>query len=286
MSLPSINNSEYSTSDRIFHTPSSFSKNNLLYVQEAGQLKSLKSHKSQRDALDSYLLLVVLSGTGTLYYNNELYNLIPGNIAFLDCNTSYYHESSENDPWELMWVHFNGVTAQSYFNAFYEHNKSIILTPDNLHDFSSIIKQLMQNQASCDFTSEIYSSKLITDLLTLCFTTIHSSQQATNLINKQLEYIREYINEHYKERINVDSLAKQQNLSTSTLIDEFHKSFGISIERYIKLRRISYSKQLLRFSMQSLEEIALSCGFETQREFEQAFYEDEAMSPIQYKMKW
>ena len=43
-----------SQSDRCLHTPGSFAKENLLYVQEVGNLRSLKPHKCVRENLDSF----------------------------------------------------------------------------------------------------------------------------------------------------------------------------------------------------------------------------------------
>ena len=55
-----------SQSDRCLHTPGSFAKENLLYVQEVGNLRSLKPHKCVRENLDSFLFLIVLDGKGSL----------------------------------------------------------------------------------------------------------------------------------------------------------------------------------------------------------------------------
>jgi AraC-like DNA-binding protein len=60
--------SEVTNTRRVINTPSNFTRENFLYIQEAGYLKSLKPHLSRRDGLDSYLFLVVLSGSGTVTY--------------------------------------------------------------------------------------------------------------------------------------------------------------------------------------------------------------------------
>ena len=42
-------------SRRQLHTPSSFARSSLLYVQEVGTLRSIRSHLSKRSHLDSFL---------------------------------------------------------------------------------------------------------------------------------------------------------------------------------------------------------------------------------------
>ena len=45
-----------SNSSRILATPTSFAKNNFLYVQEVGSLQSVSPHISRRDNLESFSL--------------------------------------------------------------------------------------------------------------------------------------------------------------------------------------------------------------------------------------
>ena len=60
--------SEVTNTRSVINTPSPFTRKNFFYIQEAGYLKSLKSHLSRRSGLDSYLFFVVLSGSGEVTY--------------------------------------------------------------------------------------------------------------------------------------------------------------------------------------------------------------------------
>ena len=116
--------SELTDSCRILSTPSSFAKETLFYIQEIGRLKSLKSHTSKRESLDSYLYIIVISGSGIFTYNGCSFNVNSGDHIFIDCKRPYSHKSSNQDPWELLWVHFNGPLMNRYFD--YYSNKNII----------------------------------------------------------------------------------------------------------------------------------------------------------------
>ena len=89
---------------RYIHTPSSFARQNLLYIQETGRLKSRDRHISRRSHLESYLFFIVLSGRGTVTIGKNLWEIGPGDHIFLDCQEPYAHESSEDDPWTLLWL--------------------------------------------------------------------------------------------------------------------------------------------------------------------------------------
>ncbi len=71
---------------RILHTPSDFAKSTLFYVQEAGRLRSLKSHVSRREHLDSFLFLIVLSGEGAVTYRDRRYHLRPATACSSTAN--------------------------------------------------------------------------------------------------------------------------------------------------------------------------------------------------------
>ena len=77
------NNLSYTTenitaSERILHTPSDFARKKLNYIQEVGKLKSLKPHTSSRSELDSYLLFVVLKGSGSVKINDCVAHVTEG----------------------------------------------------------------------------------------------------------------------------------------------------------------------------------------------------------------
>lgn len=71
-------------SERYLHTPGSFARQNLLYVQEVGHLESLQPHKSVREKLNSFLILVVLEGKGILEICDKKIPVSKGDCAWID----------------------------------------------------------------------------------------------------------------------------------------------------------------------------------------------------------
>ena len=206
-------------SNRILNTPSDFAKNNLLYLQEAGFLKSLRSHISKREKLDSYLFLMVLSGQGKFTYQREVYELNPKDCLLIDCNQSYSHESSEENPWELMWIHFSGKTAETFFTYYNALVPSFIFHVENTTDFIDIVEHCMHLSRIKDLSSEFIIHKSITDLLTLCI----SKNQKENLetASKKLREIKEYIDNHFTEDISLSTIADHFFISKYHLAREF-----------------------------------------------------------------
>lgn len=131
-------------SRRQLHTPSAFARSALFYVQEVGTLKSIRSHLCKREHLESFLFILVLSGSGQITCEGAVKPLSGGDCALIDCSRPYSHQSSDDDPWELMWIHFNGCTAHSYYSYFIKNIPAGVFHTDDVTLFSGPILQLLE----------------------------------------------------------------------------------------------------------------------------------------------
>lgn len=272
---------------RFLHTPSDFAKSTLFYVQEAGRLKSLKAHTSRREHLDSFLFLIVLSGSGTLHYEGKSSRLIPGDCALIDCKNSYAHESSDTDPWELMWIHFNGPMAQNYYNYYHAMIPGNLFQAGSASDFTSIIEHLIDMDAGKNTWDEITASKCINDILTLCFTVPKLQEQVRDEnIAQKLTAAKEYIDTHFAQKVSLDELSDLVFISKYHLSREFKNRYGITIGNYTLSKRMTLAKEMLRFTNQSIEAIALASGIPDTSYFNKVFKKSEGMTASEYRRKW
>ncbi|MFA9375268.1 MAG: AraC family transcriptional regulator [Lachnotalea sp.] len=283
----SFSQTDITKSERVLHTPSTFAKSSLFYMQEAGTLKSLKSHRCQRENLNSFLFIIVLSGKGVLTVKDKIYALNTSDCVLINCKQPYSHQSSEDDPWELMWVHFNGCQAQTYYNLFCENVPNFIFSTDNPIAFTTIIGKIIEAHNDNTTLSELITSKLITDILTLCFTESKKIEEdKDNSIAMKLTTIRKYIEENFMNKISLDQLADEFYISKFHLSREFKELFGVTIGNYILLQRINYAKKLLRFSDKSIEIIASECGIPDTSYFNKVFKKSENVTASRYRRDW
>lgn len=75
-------------------------------------------------------------------------------------------------------------------------------------------------------------------------------------------------------------------MSRSHLSRAFKAQFGVNISEYLLGLRITRAKQLLRFSSDSVEDIASACGIEDANFFARTFKKVEGMSPSQFRALW
>lgn len=266
-------------SNRILHTPSSFARNNLLYVQEVGRLRSLQPHICRRENLDSYLFFVVLNGEGTVKADNRVYDLKQGDCVFLDCRHKYEHISSKDNPWELMWVHFFGSNADVYHKLFFAKNdKKPIFHPVDVRQVENCIEEIIALKDEKDLVSELNAALLLTKLLTVCVSNV------TNEI--RLEEVREFINNNYREENLVELLCVRYNKEEQELNSIFYENYGIELRDYILVRRFTVAKELLRFTIKDIPVIVEESGIGNTDLFRQLFRENEGMTAEEYRMRW
>jgi AraC-like DNA-binding protein len=124
-------------------------------------------------------------------------------------------------------------------------------------------------------------------LISLCFLENNSQTLLTdNSIYEKVEQVRTFIDVHYMDKLNLDRLAEQFFISKFHLSREFKRITGSTISNYILAKRIESAKRALRFSSDSVDIIARSCGFSDSSYFIKAFKKAENLTPNQYRRLW
>lgn len=275
-------------SDRSLHTPGSFAKQNLLYVQEVGRLQSLAPHKCVRENLDSFLFLIVLEGKGSLDIKGKHYEIQKGDCAFIDCMQHYEHISDEADAWKLAWVHFNGHAARAYYELFLKYNeKENVFTAEHVKQWDDIVGALLEKQNDKSLVAELTCGELLLRLTNLIIERVASEVVSENENGQQsANEMREYLNEKYADADVLSAMEQEFGQSVVELNKNFTRYLGITMEEYISNRRLNAAKEMLRFTIKPISEVAAEAGIGDIIAMQQMFRESEGMSAEEYRMKW
>lgn len=98
-----------------------------------------------------------------------------------------------------------------------------------------------------------------------------------------IKNIISYISNHYMEKIELNDLAKEVNLSKSTCCREFKKYMSCTIFEYIINYRLLVSSDLLITTNDSISDIAYQCGFGSTSYFIERFKMKTGISPYVYR---
>lgn len=95
--------------------------------------------------------------------------------------------------------------------------------------------------------------------------------------------ILSYMEQHYTEGLTLSDIAKSQNLSVPYLASFFERNTGKTFLTYYNEIRLSHAVNAMLFSDESLENIALSNGFNDSRSFVALFKKKYNMLPSTYR---
>lgn len=95
--------------------------------------------------------------------------------------------------------------------------------------------------------------------------------------------VRRYIDNHFKERMDLSQLAQLAHVNKYYLAHAFRREFGVSPISYLIQRRVEESRFLLRETDYSLSLIAEILGFSSLSYFSQSFHRVEGTSPTEYR---
>lgn len=269
-------------SKRIIYTPSKFAKDSLIYLQEVGISKTIKKHTNSRKYMDSFLFFIVLEGDGILKYNNQEIHLTKDSCAFIDCHKSYSHTS---DNWKIAWVHFNSKNLENIYNKFIEReNKNYVYT--DIKKYLTIIEDIMMISSSNDYTKDMNIYSKSTELLNLLMSETIYQDTHNRKYKYNINDIKKYIDDNYTLQLTLDELSNKFYINKFYLTRTFKDNFGTTINNYILEKRITKSKELLRFSNKKIEEISSVCGFKDPNYFSRIFKKIEGITPKEYKRIW
>lgn len=284
MAVDFFTNNKTVSSDRVIYTPSSFAKSSLLYLQEVGTLQAMEPHTSSRANLESYLLFCVLSGEGSLAYDGQNYALAEGDIVFVDCNKSYSHHTSDK-LWSLAWCHFNGPEMAGIYEKYKSRGGKVVFKSNRTNDYLTTLTTIKAIAASDDYIKDMQINAQLAILLSLL---MEDSWNPDEITEKQgnIGKIKEYLDQNYSTHITLDYLSDIFFINKFYLSELFKEQFGVSVMDYLISVRITEAKKLLRFTNQTMEDIAAAVGINGAAYFSRLFKKVEGISPNEYRRMW
>jgi AraC-like DNA-binding protein len=95
--------------------------------------------------------------------------------------------------------------------------------------------------------------------------------------------IIDYVEAHFKEDIDLDSVARAIGAHPVTVSKLFAKNTGVGFHYYLQYQRCSHAAYLLKNTNMSVSDIAYESGFGSIRSFNRAFAAIYGVTPTEYR---
>lgn len=101
-----------------------------------------------------------------------------------------------------------------------------------------------------------------------------------------IKKVQEFIETNYQKAIILEKLASDYHMSVRNFIRRFRQATGNTPLEYLQRVRIEAAKKLLENTRESIENVALQCGYEDISFFRKIFRRQVDMPPKEYQLKY
>ena len=224
-----------------------------------------------------YEIELILSGDGTYSIDGTEYPIKRGALFFM--SPSSFHKINFTSNTSLINIMFTlDACDPTLLYGLFENLPHIKL---DLKDSDINLLHILSNEMVNTNSPKYLSASLnciLAKLQGLCKTPLVSK-------NNSMQYALLYVQNHFTEKLNLNTLSKMLNYSPNYLSNKFTEYAGISFKNYVMNLRFSFCEALLKNSELSITEISTASGFEDFSNFMTYFKKRYCMTPKQYREK-
>lgn len=170
----------------------------------------------------------------------------------------------------------DNLEGTKYFHTDLKDAKDYIY-----ESFREILGEFSSNELFAKSMANAKASVLVIDILRMFNEEIELNHDKK--VNKQIDYIKNYIDNNYAEDIKLETLSQMAFMNKFHLISEFKQSYRVTPIEYLILKRIEVTKNLLISTNHSMEEISSIVGFNSQSYFNQVFKKKVGITPSKFR---
>ncbi|WZL82486.1 AraC family transcriptional regulator [Vallitaleaceae bacterium 9-2] len=229
----------------------------------------------------------ILNGEKKIQVKNKIFSYSTSESLLLPAHSKV--EMTIEEPTQALVFELNDELIQSVIKKTSKelpqsrHGNIQEVLVNNLHrnikdDVALLIQKSRFKKEQDPFLIDLYAQKLIYDLLEF--------DQASSVIMQQcqtpMDQAKKWIETHIYDTIAVKDVASALHMSESNFSHAFKKHANMSPQKYIHLRKLKKSLELLKAT--SVTDAAFSLGYENPSYFIQLFKREFGMTPKQYQL--
>lgn len=229
-------------------------------------------------------LLYVVYGRVTVAAGERRESLSAGSLGVVFPNQVHSYQA-QGESQVIMLICDTGYAGGSLDTLTRFHPACPFLPPERLHpNVAYAMEQLAEEYGISGKESPVYGP-LVQLILARVLPELELGQNRSADYKSLTWRIAGYVNEHYREPISLDTLARAVGVSRCHLSRVFSEKMGQSFPSYLSNIRLSYARALLADTELSVTEIAGEAGFGSQRSFYRCFRERFGITPLEYRQK-
>ncbi|MFA6830431.1 MAG: AraC family transcriptional regulator [Bacilli bacterium] len=238
-------------------------------------------------------IVIILSGEMDYYIEGTVVHLTKGEGIFINPKKIHYGYSEDHKECYYICLLFNplvlsinGAFNDKYIYPFFEGNgvSYIHLKPEI--SWNNQICELVQKiyDLPNNLAYPVYALGNIFQIVGLYFENISSNQKKSS--DQNIDILKKmvgFIQDHFKEKITLDDIAREGNVCKSQCCKVFNKELHRSPIGYLNDFRLDKSIYFLLNTDKSIVSICYEVGFDNPSYFSETFKKNYGSTPSQFK---
>lgn len=245
-------------------------------------------------------LVIITGGSGLHVTGGRAYPLAAGDVFVISGGRPHTYAELRSlclvnllyQPEKLQW-HWADLPALAGYHALFtlepawrrrhEFKSRLHLPPEELHHVLELLEtlegELRRRAPGFGFMATAAFMQII-GFLSRCYS--RSWNPDARALLRLAETIT-HLETHYREPVNLDTLARMARMSKRSFLRAFHAATGSTPIAHLLQLRLNHAAHLLRHSTLNVTEVAFATGFNDSNYFTRQFHRRFGVSPRQWR---
>ena len=230
---------------------------------------------------ESIEIVYVTKGTIALGVGQELHHMDTGDFAIVFPNVIHHYQAFGAGKNETIYLYVEPSLLPAYHAELQKYSPLYpIIKKEQLHvDIVNALESLVHSKENSSMLVQAYIQIILAHVFSDMSMADKSAIGSDDLIYNAVEYVAK----NFREEIKLEKMAYDLGVSKYVLSRMFAKTFHCNFNKYVNGVRLNYASAALENSQESITNICLDCGFESQRTFNRVFKERYRMTPREYR---
>lgn len=252
----------------------------LMSCSLAGITYPASEYRIVRSPSKDYIFEYVTSGKGYVETEGEIHEVKAGTFYCLRRGVDLIYYADPDDPYEKIWMYFDGEMIERLFDFFLIGN--ILIVKCNVFNLFLEVHDALESIPKRD-PSNVYA-----DILGLLFKILTTATKdrffpSTLEMNALDEKIRSYIDSNVYTDLSLDKIADEFGITKMHIIRVFKNKFNITPMQYLLEKKITIAKSLLADTVMPIKEIAELLHYSNTQHFSSSFKNAVGCTPNKYR---
>ena len=226
-------------------------------------------------------IIYVTDGTVELGVGQELYHMEKGDFAIVFPNVIHHYQVFGKGKNKAIYLFLEPYLTPVFFEELQKYSpKYPIIKKEKLHmDIVNSVNALVKLEGCSSMIIQAHGQIILAHV----FSDMEMVDKDTIGGEDIIYCVVEYVAKNFREEISLDKMAFDLGVSKYVLSRLFAKIFHCNFNKYVNNVRLNYAVTVLENTYETITNICLDAGFESQRTFNRVFKERYKITPREYR---